>query len=157
MANANATSTQSNSVASFREIPFNRRSNQDKLAAKELGPPRPNLKIKQVTTKGEKLYNRGFSRGWYERKTWLAGCEVANALFCYPCILFHPDGSGTDAAWKTTGVADMHHLSEKVKKHETSKMQMDSCLKLSTFGRINWDPTVWQYTELQDSSAPTQR
>uniref|UniRef100_UPI003AAA4C33 uncharacterized protein n=1 Tax=Centroberyx gerrardi TaxID=166262 RepID=UPI003AAA4C33 len=31
----------------------------------------------------------------------------------------------------------MHHLSEKVKKHETSKMHMDSCLKLSAFGTVN--------------------
>lgn len=125
-----------NSIVSLKEIPFSRRSNQDKLSIKELGPPRPNLKIKQVSTKGGKSYNRGFSRNWYERIKWLAGCEVANALFCYPCILFHPE-NGADIAWTTTGVTDMHHLLEKVKKHETAKMHMDSSLKLAAFGTVN--------------------
>ncbi|KAL7876393.1 hypothetical protein AOLI_G00113560 [Acnodon oligacanthus] len=31
----------------------------------------------------------------------------------------------------------MHHLSEKVKKHETSKLHMDSCLKFSAFGNVS--------------------
>ena len=108
-------SVRSNSILSLKEVPFSRRSNEDKLATKQLGPPRPNLNIKQVSNK--KSYNRGFSRSWYERKTFLAGCEAANALFCYPCTLFHPDGSTTDTTtWTTTGVTDMHHLSEKVKR-----------------------------------------
>ena len=40
-------------------------------------------------------------------------------------------------AWTTTGVKDMHHLSEKVKKHDQAKLHMDSCLKFSGFGRVN--------------------
>lgn len=130
------TCERSNTIVSLKEVPFSRRSNQDKLATKELGPPRPNLNIKQVSTKGGKTYNRGFSTTWYERKKWLAGCYDVNALFCYPCVLFHPDAS-TETAWTTTGVTDMHHLSEKAKKHELSKMHMDSCLKLAAFGRVN--------------------
>jgi len=35
------------SIVSLKEIPFSCRNNQDKLSIKELGPPRPNLKIKQ--------------------------------------------------------------------------------------------------------------
>lgn len=31
----------------------------------------------------------------------------------------------------------MHHLSEKVKKHETTKMHMDSCLKMAAFRTVN--------------------
>ena len=131
-------SVRNNSIVSLKEVPFSRRSNEDKLATKQLGPPRPNLNIKQVSTKGGKSYNRGFSRSWYERKTWLAGCEAANALFCYTCTLFHPDGGTADTtAWTTTGVTDMHHLSEKVKKHESSKTHMDSCLRFAAFGRVN--------------------
>ena len=134
MANITA---QSNSIISFRELPFSRRSNQEKLAVKQLGPPRPNLNIKQISKKGGKSYTRGFSRCWYERKNWLAGCEVANGLFCYPCVLIHPDGCTTETPWTTTGFTDMHHLSEKIKKHETSRIHMDSCLKLSAFGSVN--------------------
>ena len=31
----------------------------------------------------------------------------------------------------------MHHLSEKIKKHEMSKIHMDSCLRFATIGRVN--------------------
>ncbi|XP_062234379.1 zinc finger MYM-type protein 1-like [Platichthys flesus] len=134
MANITA---QSNSIISFRELPFSRRSNQEKLAVKQLGPPRPNLNIKQISKKGGKSYTRGFSRCWYERKNWLAGCELANGLFCYPCVLIHPDGCTTETPWTTTGFKDMHHLSEKIKKHEASRIHIDSCLKLSAFGSVN--------------------
>ena len=120
---ASAQCNSSNSILSLKETPFGRRNNEDKLATIQLGPPRPNITIKQVATKKGKSYTRGFSKNWYQRKSWLAGCEVANAVFCYPCLLFHPEGSMTDStAWTTTGVKDMHHLSEKVKKHEQAKL-----------------------------------
>ena len=126
-------SVQSNLILYFKEVPFSRSSNEDKLATKQLGPPRQNLNIKQVSNQRGKSYNQGFSQ-----KTHLAGCEAANALFCYPCTPFHPDGSMTDTTtWTTTGVNDMHHLSEKVKKHKSSKTHMDSCLRFSAFGRVN--------------------
>lgn len=131
-------SVENNSVESLKEIPFSQRSDRAKLATKQAGPPRPNVKIKQVSSKGGKSYTRGFSTTWYERKSWLAGCEVATAVFCYPCLLFHPGGGSTDnMAWTVTGVSDMHHLSEKIKKHESSKVHMDSCLKFSAYGRVN--------------------
>src|SRR4029434_8004128 len=115
---ASAPCNSSNSILSLKETPFGRRNNEDKLATIQLGPPRPNITIKQVATKNGKSYTRGFSKNWYQRKSWLAGCEVANAVFCYPCLLFHPEGTMTDStAWTTTGVKDMHHLSEKVKKN----------------------------------------
>ena len=47
---------------------------------------------------GEILPPRIFKE--FQRKSWLAGCEVANAVFCYPCLLFHPEGTMTDStAW----------------------------------------------------------
>ena len=135
---ASAQCNSSNSILSLKETPFGRRNNEDKLATIQLGPPRPNITIKQVATKKGKSYTRGFLKNWYQRKSWLAGCEVANAVFCYPCLLFHPEGSMTDStAWTTTGVKDMHHLSEKVKKHEQAKLHIDSCLKFCGFGRVN--------------------
>lgn len=119
-------SVESNSVQSLKEITFSQRSDRSKLATKQAGPPRPNVKIKQVSSKGGKSYTRGFSTTWYERKSWLAGCEEATAVFCYPCLLFHPGSGSTDnTAWTVTGVSDMHHLSEKIKKHESSKVHMD--------------------------------
>ncbi|KAG7517205.1 hypothetical protein JOB18_001331 [Solea senegalensis] len=53
------------SIVSLRELPFSRQSNIDKLAIEELGPPRPNLNINQVSTKAGKTYNHRFSQSWY--------------------------------------------------------------------------------------------
>ena len=38
-----------NSVASLKEVPLSRRSNSDKLALKQSGPPRPKFIKKDVT------------------------------------------------------------------------------------------------------------
>ena len=43
-----------------------------------------------IMTSSCKLSNWGFLRTWYERKTWLAGCEAASTLFCYTGTLFRP-------------------------------------------------------------------
>lgn len=64
----------SNSIVSLKELPFSRRNIVDKF--------RPTLNIKQALTKAGKTYSRRFNRSCYQRKTWLAGFEVANALFC---------------------------------------------------------------------------
>ena len=39
--------------------------------------------------------------------------------------------------WVSTGVTDMHHLSERIKKHEMSKIHMDSCWTFATIVRVN--------------------
>ncbi|XP_060796869.1 uncharacterized protein LOC132899184 isoform X2 [Neoarius graeffei] len=129
---------ESNSVRSLKEVPFSQRSNRAKLATKQAGPPSTKSKHKTNFDKGGKSYTRGFTSTWSQRKSWRAGCKDASAVFCYPCLLFHPGGGSTDnTAWMVTGVSDMHHLSEKIKKRESSKIHMGSCLKFSAFGRVN--------------------
>ncbi len=54
----------------------------------------------------------------YTKKAWLCGCLSANALFCFLCLLFK--ATGADQTWTVTGVRDMKHLSEKVRKHENA-------------------------------------
>ena len=99
---------------------------------KELGPDQTDIVIKQQDSEKGKPYVRGLSRSWYTRQAWLAECSHANALFCFPCLVFK-----TDAAWTTTGVRDMKHLSEKVRKHENTRAHMDNAMKLATLGRVN--------------------
>nr|XP_054595395.1 uncharacterized protein LOC129162947 isoform X1 [Nothobranchius furzeri] len=86
-----------NSVRSLLQYPFERRTMVEKLNVKELGPDQPDVKISQQEKERGKLYTRGFSQNWYTRKAWLAGCNHANALFCFPCLLFKT--AGTDKAW----------------------------------------------------------
>lgn len=121
-----------NSVKSLLQEPFARRTMADKLLVKELGPDRPQLTIRQITGVKGKLLKRSFSSDWYSRKTWLAGCAHANALFCFPCLLFK--GPGTDLSWTGAGVQDMKHLSEKIRKHECTVLHMSNAVKLAVLG-----------------------
>ena len=74
------------SICFLKETPFSWRTNDDKLTTNQLGPPRPNVSIQQVSTRG----GNPTSKNWYERKSWLAGCEVANtSVFLYTTVTFH--------------------------------------------------------------------
>ncbi|XP_063749607.1 zinc finger MYM-type protein 1-like [Eleginops maclovinus] len=124
-----------NSVQALLTNPFERRSLGDKLLVKDLGPDQPELLISQKTFEKNKTYKRGFSRVWYMKKPWLAGCPQVNAVFCFPCLLFKQ--SGADTSWTVTGVNDMKHLSEKIKKHECTKTHITSAVKLAVLGKAN--------------------
>lgn len=91
-----------NSIRSLLQNPFQNRTLVKKLQVKELGPDQPDIKIRQQASEKGKTYMRGFSSNWYSRKAWLAGCSSANAVFCFPCLLFKT--AGTDTTWTVTGV-----------------------------------------------------
>ena len=94
-----------NSVKSLLLNPFERRTLGEKLCVKELGPEKPGLNLTQQTQEKGKTYQRSFSLNWYDRKAWLTGC-FANAVFCFPCLLFKMQG--TDTTWTVTG--DLKHF-----------------------------------------------
>ena len=98
-----------NSVILLKKNPFTRRSTEDKKRIKELGPDQPNLKIQQQASDRGRSYTRGFSRSCYAKHSWLAGCDVSNAFYCFPCLLFQ--SVGTEVLWTTTGVRDLKYLS----------------------------------------------
>ena len=52
-------SVRSNSILSLKEVLISRRSNEDKLATKQLGPPGPNVNIKQVSDGGGGVHPDG--------------------------------------------------------------------------------------------------
>uniref|UniRef100_H2ZT00 DUF4371 domain-containing protein n=1 Tax=Latimeria chalumnae TaxID=7897 RepID=H2ZT00_LATCH len=62
---------------------------------------------------------------------WLCGSASRKSLFCFPCLLF-----GGELSWTQTGVNDLKHLSEKIKKHESCKCHLDNS-KLAMFGSVN--------------------
>ncbi|XP_051808999.1 zinc finger MYM-type protein 1-like isoform X2 [Acanthochromis polyacanthus] len=124
-----------NSVKSLKTTPFERRTLQEKLRVKELGPDRPDVLIRQQSKDRGRRYTRSFSRAWYEKTSWLTGCSEAGALFCFPCLLFQT--KGTDQAWIQTGMVDLKHLSEKVRRHEQARSHMENAMRLGMFGRAN--------------------
>lgn len=62
----------------------------------------------------------------------MAGCDVSNAFYCFPCLLFQSKGS---EQWTERGVQDLKHLSEKCTKHEYSHSHLDSSVKLALLGK----------------------
>lgn len=104
----------------------------DRLIAKQLCPPRPQLTINQVFKDKNRMYNRTFSTAVYEKWEWMCGCPTINALFCFPCLLF-----GGEDTWTKSGVKDLKHLSEKSKKHSLSRCHIDNEMSLAVLGNVN--------------------
>ena len=77
-----------NSVKSLHMYPFEKRTLAEQLSVKELGPDRPEVNFTQQAVEKERTYKRSFSRDWFYRKSWLSSCGHANAVFCFPCLLF---------------------------------------------------------------------
>ncbi|CAH1959719.1 unnamed protein product [Acanthoscelides obtectus] len=42
-----------------------------------------------------------------------------------------------DSSWSRTGIKDLHHLPEKVRKHEASRGHINSCTALAVLGKTN--------------------
>lgn len=90
-------------------MPFDKRTLQEKLRVKELGPDQPGILIQQPSKGRGRQYM--LSRGRFSIKAWLTACSDRNALFFFPCLLFQKAGS--DPAWIQTGLIDLKHISEK--------------------------------------------
>lgn len=118
-----------NFVDSLILKPFSTCSLPEKLEIKRLGPHQPSDFYLQTS---DKKQVRKFSSNWFIKKKWLTVSEHKNSLFCFYCLLF-----GGDAAWTVTGFRDMKHLSERIKKHETSSRHLQNALDFQTFGSTN--------------------
>lgn len=121
-----------NSVNSLILKPFSMRSEDEKLIIKILGRPTTPIKLTQEIKYKNRQFSRKFNSEMYDKHKWLCGCEVKNALFCFPCLLF-----GTENVWTKTGIRDIQHLPGKIKKHEYSACHMRNVLKFSLFGSVN--------------------
>ncbi|KAJ4437326.1 hypothetical protein ANN_17464 [Periplaneta americana] len=70
----------------------------------------------------------------YEGNNWICACDVTNKLFCFPCLLFAKE---SDASWVKTGVCDLSHLTQKIKKHEEYVVHKNATLDLSMLGKTD--------------------
>ncbi|XP_016394516.1 uncharacterized protein LOC107728744 [Sinocyclocheilus rhinocerous] len=75
-----------------------------KKRIKELGPDRPYLQIHQQSSDRGRAYTRGFSSTSYGKRSWLAGCDVSHAFYCFPCLLFQ--SPGTKRCGQQQGIAE---------------------------------------------------
>jgi hypothetical protein len=67
----------------------------------------------------------------YKHAEWLCGCDTSNSLFCFVCLLM--GSSDLDPAWVQTGVIDLKHLTEKIKKHSVSHKHLCCSIEFATF------------------------
>ncbi|XP_010864295.2 zinc finger MYM-type protein 1-like [Esox lucius] len=125
-----------NSVDSLLKTQFERLTLRQKLDIKQMGPDKPDIWIQQTSKDRGKKYTRNFSSAWYERKSWLCGCPIRNSVFCFPCLLFRSSVSGQAATlWTETGMSDLKHFAERVKKHDMSKSHLECLFKLTMLGK----------------------
>lgn len=121
-----------NSVVNLIDKPFSHRSLEEKLEIKKLGRPLPDLTIKQNIKSGTRTFCNTFKSDYYSKIDWLCGCDTKNALFCFPCLLFCGE-----QLWTKSGLTDINHLSERVKKHQASNVHIKNVLQLALVGTVN--------------------
>ena len=121
-----------NSVSFLKDLNFGRLTLAEKVKIKSKGRHTPDLSITSPGTSKGKVYIRKFNNDLYQKHDWLTGCNERNSLFCFPCLLF-----GGDSVWTNSGVQDLHHLQEKIKKHESSVKHVNYVIDLSFLGKAN--------------------
>nr|CAH7764651.1 unnamed protein product [Callosobruchus chinensis] len=52
-------------------------------------------------------------------------------------IIFEKTDSNMDLNWARKRISDLHHLSEKIKKHESSRDHINSCTTFALLGKVN--------------------
>lgn len=124
-----------NSIKDILKIKFGTLPLDDKLKIKNLGRPTPLLNLTQQDKVASRNYTRHFSKDIYKKFKWMAGCEVSNALFCFPCVLFYEDGM--DKTWTVSGFVDLKHLNARAKKHEITGSHIHCCTEFALLGTLN--------------------
>lgn len=123
------------SVSNLKEVAFANLPIEVKVAIKESGRPTPRLNISQTSTSKSRTFKREFKEELYEKIPWLCGCEQTNKIFCFPCLLFSREKD--DPAWVKNGVCDLAHLTQKIKKHESSHGHISATLDFNLLGKVD--------------------
>jgi len=121
-----------NSVDSLLEIPFSRRTMQERIEIKRIGRAMPVLGINQTITSGKRQFQRSFKMDLYNNTDWLCGCDKKHAFFCFPCLLFRGE-----RAWSEIGIKDINHLSDRIKRHQATNVHITNVLQLTLLGNVN--------------------
>ncbi|KAL7634398.1 UNVERIFIED_CONTAM: hypothetical protein RMT77_014775 [Armadillidium vulgare] len=98
-------------VSELQQLKFLQLSYDEKVTVKKRGRSTPDIQISQPGISNKK-YIRSFNFEWYQRKKWLCDCDVKNALFCFPYLLF-----GGDVTWIKDGFRNINKLKDKTEKH----------------------------------------
>ena len=119
-------------VSQLQSITFSQLTLLEQIKIKNAGRPMADIRIAQPAISNNKKYVRYFNAEWYNKKQWLCGCEIKNALFCFPCLLF----SGEEI-WTESGFTNLNKIKDKTEKHERSMTHMNNVISLEFLGKVN--------------------
>ncbi|KAJ8889825.1 hypothetical protein PR048_009329 [Dryococelus australis] len=92
----------------------------------------PTFTLQQATKIKKGEYKRYLNK-IYDETSWICGCLVRNALFCFPCVLLYHG----EPLWSMKGVKDLGHLKEYIKIHSENKIHIANVLTLTDIGKVN--------------------
>ncbi|XP_058456174.1 myoneurin isoform X3 [Malaya genurostris] len=118
-------------ICMFREHPCETLSVGTIAGVIGRGRPTPALPLlsKECRYKG-KVFTRRFKKDNYLRYDWLAGCEVENKLFCWPCYIFSSDPTDT---WGYKGFDGLSNFSNSVKTHVNQEIHLLNAEKYNCY------------------------
>ena len=127
-------------IADLLQIPFSRRTFEEKKNLISTGRPTPAL---PNLTQQQKNITRHFQNTSYERCDWLTGSVKYNKLFCWNCLLFSCDRNST---WTTTGYSKLNNLSKAIRDHDVAITHIRASIALATFGTVRIETELCDQT-----------
>lgn len=112
-------------------------TNGEKIKIVTLGRPVLDLNLIKFTKQKPRQYTYHFTNDYYSNYIWLCGCDVRNAVFCFPCLSF-----GGELSWIKTEMTDLSHLNERMKKHDVTVKHINNT-KFSCFGKKHFYVRQW--------------
>jgi hypothetical protein len=82
-----------------------------------------------------KIVVRNFNRGMYNNASWLCVCDVSNSFYCFVCLVMR--SADCDPDWVQTGVTDLKHLGQKVKKRAISQKHLFYSVEFGILGNTD--------------------
>lgn len=75
----------------------------------------------------------------YTKWTWMTGCPIRKALFCFPCLLLK---KGTSVWSSNNGVSDLANLSNHISKHVKSISHVTASSAFQLLGKVRIDEAL---------------
>jgi len=124
---------QSNSVCSNTDAEHSTQTETTitDLGTVATGPAQPILTQYPRTKFGNN--SRSFSSHWYTSHRFIEYSVSKDAVFCYPCRVFHCGSSYRDGAFTVEGVRDWKNLAKKLQKHIASQFHGDCFCKWEAY------------------------
>lgn len=102
--------------------------------------PTPYLAIEYKDGK----FTRKFQTSWYNKFTWLSGCDKGNKLFCFICVFFRGEKE-----WSFDGISTIKNIIRKAEKHSISKTHLKNQEQFYFLGKIRIEHAISEGRRLE--------